>query len=654
MCGIAGMISRRDSTPEQLQRMTDVIAHRGPDDHGCWHTFLSDGTFIGLGSRRLAILDLSPAGHMPMSTPDGRYTIVYNGEIYNYPGLKESLQAKGYVFRSRTDTEAILYLYQEYGADCVQRMKGMFAFAIWDAPRQRLFLARDHFGVKPLYYTGKDGSLAFGSEVKSLLQLPWVQASPNRTALSRFLTFTWVPDPDTMFEGICKLPPGHMAVFERGALTMSKYWDVTFPEAGYEFKRHEEDLAREIRWRFTESVNSQMLSDVPVGAFLSAGVDSSSIVAAMSASAQQPVRTYTVTFPKEYRVGEKTLDDPDVARRAAATMNCEHHEIVVEPNVTELLPRLIWHMDEPLADPAIIAAYLVCRKARETVTVLLSGIGGDELFAGYRKHCAYYWAQLYRSIPVFARWPFEAGIRRLPSLRGTHAKGIVRLTKKMVRSATLDPRAAFLMNTTYLTEAQKQCLLVRDIAEEAERADPARRHYEHFDNAADADFLNQMLYVDLKAFMVSLNLIYNDKMSMASSLEVRVPFLDHEFVDFVTWNVPPKLKIKGVLRPTTKYIFRKAMQSALPAEVLRQPKAGFGAPVDYWVANDLREMVDDLLSEQAIRNRGYFNPTAVRTLIEEHRKGREDWSMQIWQLLTFEIWMQTFVDQVRNAKSGAY
>lgn len=652
MCGITGFIGKCDPRESicELEQMTDAIAHRGPDDHGCWHTSLPDGTFIGLGSRRLAILDLSAAGHMPMSTPDGRYTIVFNGEIYNYPQLKVLLEAKGYAFRSRTDTEALLYLYQEYGAGCLEYLKGMFAFALWDARNERLFLARDHFGVKPLYYTQKNGMFAFGSEVKSLLRLSWVDAVPSATALSQFLTFTWVPDPDTMFENIFKLPAGHMATFERGSLIISKYWDITFPEAGHEFKLGEAELVREIRARFKQSVRAQMLSDVPVGAFLSAGIDSTSIVAAMAASTTQPVRTYTITFPQKYRVGETTLDDPDVARRVAAHMNCEHHEIVVEPDVTDLLPRLIWHMDEPIADPAIIPAYLVCKQARETVTVLLSGVGGDELFAGYRKHYAYLWSQMYRTMPAFVRRPFEAAVLRLPSMRGRKAKGLVRLFKKMARSGSLNPREAFLMNGTYLREEQKAQLLCADFAEAAS-AEPARRHYDYFDATAHADFLNQMLYLDLKAFMVSLNLTYNDKMSMASSLEVRVPFLDRDLVEFVAANVPPELKIKGLLRPQTKYIFRKAMQPELPREVLRQPKAGFGVPVDYWLSNDLREMVDDLLSEKQLRDRGYFQPTAVRRLVQEHRRGVQDWSMQVWQLLTFELWMQAFIDRARETSA---
>ncbi len=648
MCGISGIVSKRESSPESFQRvlkdMTDVIAHRGPDDEGTWSTVLPNGGVVGLGSRRLAILDLSPSGHMPMATEDGAYRIVYNGEIYNYPELKQNLEAKGYRFRSRCDTEAILYLYREHGPDCLQYLNGMFAIAIWDEPRQRLFLARDHFGIKPLYYTVRDGSLAFGSEIKSLLKVPWVSVEPDGAALSQYLTFNWVPDPDTMFRGIYKLPAGHFAIFERGELKVSQYWDLCLPKAGHDFRATEEELVKEVRRRFSKSVKSQLLSDVPLGSFLSAGLDSSSIVGVMSKDAGVRTSTYTITFPPKYRVGEKTLDDPDVVRRLAHSLGCDHHEIVVEPDVVDLLPRLVWHMDEPTSDPAIIAAYLVCKNARDSVTVLLSGVGGDEVFAGYRKHYAHFWSEAYKKIPSLLRYPFESVVANLPSMRGTAMKGSVRLLKKMARSASLSAREAFLANCTYVTEEQKSALLTEDVLGMAPDVDPARRHRAYFDNVADSEFLDQMLYLDLKAFMVSLNLNYNDKMSMASSLEVRVPFLDRELVEFVAWNVPPEMKIKGFFRTETKHILRRAMSDVLPREVLRQPKAGFGAPVDYWLANDLRGMVDDLLSETQVKKRGYFRPEAVRALVELHRSGREDCSMQIWQLLTFELWLQCFVD----------
>ncbi len=547
----------------------------------------------------------------------------------------------------------MLHLYQEYGPDRFQdylnRLHGMFAIAICDlrGPSPKLFLARDHFGIKPVYYCERAGKLAFASEIKALLEVPGIETNMSMEALDQYLTFLWVPDPLTMFEGIRKLPAGHYALWEQGKFKIEQYWDLTFPEDGHRFDRTEADLADEIRERFCASVEQQMVSDVPIGAFLSAGLDSSSIVTAMVAAVarKQPVRTYTITFPEKYRVGETTIDDPAVPQRLAHKLGCEHHEIVVEPDVVGLLPRLTWHMDEPTADPAIITAYLVCREARKQATVLLSGVGGDEIFAGYRKHVAHAWAEEYRRAPALARSVAERTLLGLPSLRGTRMKGSVRLAKKMARSAPLSPDEAFIRNCTYLDTQQKSDLYAAQSTSLARSdSNSNAQHLAAFSTVKHANFLNQMLYLDTKIFMTTLNLTYNDKMSMASSVEVRVPFLDRELAEFVAWNVKPEWKLKGKWRPVTKHIFREAMRSMLPEEVLRQPKAGFAAPVDYWLAHDLRPMVDDLLSESQVRCRGLFRPEVVRRYIDEQRRGAEDWSMQIWQLLTLEIWMQLFLD----------
>ena len=466
MCGISGLVNCGDS--ETLVRMTNVQTHRGPDDSGLWEKRFADGAYIGLGSRRLAIVDLSAEGHMPMSNEDGSVWITYNGEIYNFGDLRRELEGKGHRFRSHTDTEAIVHLYEEYGPDrfkdCLNRLDGMFALAICDLRETspKLFLARDHFGVKPFYYYERNGTLAFASEIKALLEVSGIEARMDMDALDQYLTFLWVPDPMTMFDGVRKLPAGHYAVWQEGEFKITQYWDLTFPPAGYSFAKSEADLAGEIRERFCASVDRQMVSDVPIGAFLSAGLDSSSIVAAMVAAKarKQPVRTYTITFPEKYRVGESTIDDPGVSKRLAQKLGCEHHEIVVEPEVVDLLPNLTWHMDEPTADPAIITAYLVCRAAREQATVLLSGVGGDEIFAGYRKHVASAWAQDYRGLPAFARSAAERTLLGLPAMRGTRLKGSVRLAKKMARSAALNPAEAFIRNCTYLdTQEGPVCML---------------------------------------------------------------------------------------------------------------------------------------------------------------------------------------------------
>jgi asparagine synthase (glutamine-hydrolysing) len=644
MCGISGIVNCGDG--ETLARMTQVQAHRGPDDSGLWERKFPDGSYVGLGSRRLAILDLSPDGHMPMCNEDRTVWITYNGEIYNFAELRRELVAKGHTFTSHTDTEVIIHLYEQEGPDCVKRLNGMFAFAICDirSGSPTLFFARDHFGVKPFYYFHDGKRFAFASEIKALLQVPEIEAELDPESLQQYLTFLWVPDPKTMFRRILKLPAGHYATLRNGELKLTQYWDLTFPSQDHGYQRSEADLADETRERFRRSVEAQMVSDVPIGAFLSAGLDSSSIVAMMCRATRQPVRTYTITFPQKYRVGETTLDDPEVATRLAHQLGCENQRIIVEPDVTDLLPRLVWHMDEPTADPAIITAYLVCREARKQATVLLSGVGGDELFAGYRKHVAHYWAQAYGKIPSAGRRLTEGALAALPSLRGTRMKGSLRLAKKMGRSASLNSVDRFIRNCTYLDHAQTSNLYSAVFAAGGSTLDPALEHRAAFARVDSADFLNQMLYLDTKIFMASLNLTYNDKMSMASSVEVRVPFLDRELAEFAAWNIPPSLKLKGSVRPITKYIFRQAMRDILPREVLQQPKAGFAAPVDYWLANDLKEMVDELLSESQIRKRGLFRPEAVRRFVDEHRAGRHDWSMQIWQFLTLELWMQVFLE----------
>jgi len=644
MCGISGLVEIGDR--ETLARMTAVQSHRGPDDSGLWDRRFADGSYVGLGSRRLAILDLSPLGHMPMCNEDGSLWITYNGEIYNFAELRRELERKGHRFVSHTDTEVVLHLFQEEGPECVKRLNGMFAFAVCDlrSSAPSLFVARDHFGVKPFYYFHDGRRFAFASEIKALLQVPEIEAKLDLEALHQYLTFLWVPDPNTMFQGIKKLPAGHYATLTRGEFKLTQYWDLQFPPEAHSYSGSEADLSAEIRERFRHSVASQMVSDVPVGAFLSAGLDSSSIVAMMCRATRQPVRTYTVTFPEKYRVGESTLDDPNVAARLARKLGCENQKIVVEPEVTTLLPKLVWHMDEPTADPAIIPAYLVCHEARKQSTVLLSGIGGDELFAGYRKHVAHYWAHAFQKVPAALRRATESSFAAVPGMRGTPWKGTVRLAKKMAKSASLNPVDRFIVNCTYLDERAKSRLYRPELQSIVSGRDPAGAHRQAFARVKGADFLNQMLYLDTKIFMTSLNLTYNDKMSMASSVEVRVPFLDREFAEFAATMISPGLKLKGRLRPVTKYIFRQAMRDILPPEVLQQPKAGFAAPIDYWLAHDMKEMVDDLLSTGRIHDRQLFEASAVQQLVREHRSGRDDHSMQIWQFLTLELWMQTFLD----------
>jgi asparagine synthase (glutamine-hydrolysing) len=652
MCGISGSVNWGDASV--LAEMSEIQAHRGPDDSGLWECVAPDQTWVGLANRRLSIIDLSPAGHMPMSNEDGTIWITFNGEIYNAKQLRSRLEACGHYFRSRSDTEVVIHLYEDDGVDSVKQLQGMFAFAICDLRRgtPRLFLARDHFGIKPLYYVRRGHRFAFASEAKALLRLPEMKASIRLSALHKYLTFLWVPGPETLFEEISKLLPGHYAVFESGELQTHEYWDLEIPSAHMVRRSSQRDLIQELRERFFDSVRRQMISDVPIGAFLSGGVDSSSIVSAMARTHTQKLRTYMITFPREDRVGYRTLDNPGVARRFADRFGCEHHEIVVEPDVVDLLPKLVWHMDEPTADPAIIAAYLVCRAARQSATVLLSGVGGDELFAGYRRHVAHRLAQRYQLLPrVLRREVFEPLLRYLPESRGS-LYDFIRLAKKMGRSASLTSREAFLSSCMYLDQSQISDLTMLEEPKDFVNSDPMFWHTKYFDRVKHSDFVDQMLYVDMKTFMVSLNLNYTDKMSMASSVEVRVPFLDREFVEWVFTNVPPSLRLHGSIFPSTKFIFREALKDELGDEVLRQPKAGFGVPLQKWLLNDCREMVDDLLSESSIRRAGYFNPQMVSKMIREHRAGKYDWAMQIWQLITIQLWMQIFTGSIGDIEAS--
>lgn len=642
MCGIVGLINCGD--PERLGRMTDLQAHRGPDDRGTWYEY-SDGIgFVGLGSRRLAILDLSPAGHMPWRSENGELSLVFNGEIYNFRELRAELESAGFSFRSTGDTEVVLKAYQHWGPDCVKRLNGMFALAIWDKRLKRLFMARDHFGIKPLYYTCSHGRLALASELKSLLVLPEVRRAIDPHALHQYLSFLWVPESGTIFQDIFKLPVAHYALYEQGRLKLVRYWNLKFPQADHAYAASEDELTAEIRARFTEVVRRQMLSDVPVGAFLSAGMDSSTIVACMAKVSNRPIHTYTITFPEEHRRGAAAVDDTEVAARTAAHFGCIHKSIVVEAKTAELLPRLVWHMDEPVADPAVITAYLVNREARKDVTVLLSGIGGDEVFGGYRKYQAHYLAQNYQRLP---RW-LRGGVieplgRAMPPLAASAVGSYVRFAKKMLRSGSLPPQERFIMDSVYLDEKQKRKLYSPAFRDETVGYDPRHRHLDCFASVAEADFFNQMLYLDCQMFLPSLNLNYNDKMSMAASAEVRVPFLDVDFVEWVAANVAPSLKRRGNVG---KYILRRAMAPILPAEVLKQGKAGFGAPVGHWLRHELREMVGDLLSPAALLRRGFFEPAEIEQLCLNHYSGREDNAYAIWQLLTLELWCKAYLDDV--------
>lgn len=632
MCGICGVVGSADEAI--VRSMMARIAHRGPDDEGVYITETSTGDRVGLGHRRLSIIDLSPAGREPMADSAGRIWLTYNGEIYNFRDLRSELEAKGYKFGSDTDAEVIIYSYLEWGVDALSKLNGMFAFGLWDSRDESLLLARDRLGVKPLYYAETPAGFAFASEIKALLAVEGMRAEVDLEALDQFMTFLWTPDPKTVFRGVFKLPPGHYLVYKNGSSEIRQYWDLTFSEDESLSEREWTEL---VRAQIARSVRSQLISDVPLGAFLSGGIDSSTIVALMSGYEAERVTTYTFGFRREDLRYDIIEDDVKYARTVAGRFDIDYHEELLEPRMIDLLPKLVYHLDEPVADPAMITSFLICHSARERLTVLLSGMGGDEVFAGYPRHIAVKLAEAYNLIPSIISGPV---VSALPGARPGRLNPLFRNTKKLARSARLPARERYLGFGTYFNEADKLELYSGDLAAAAPELDPYRAHRRYFERVADQNFINQMLYVDLKTFLPCLNLTYTDKTSMAASTEVRVPFLDHELVE-LAGRIPARLKIKGLTR---KYILKRAAEAWLPKVIINRKKAGFSAPVRAWLARDLRGLVEDLLSEENIRRRSYFNYAYVRKLIDDNVAGREDNSLKVFQLLILELWHRTFID----------
>ncbi len=634
MCGICGVVGRADE--HLIKNMLVRIAHRGPDDEGVYIAETSNQHRVGLGHRRLSIIDLSPAGHEPMSDASGRVWLTFNGEIYNFKELRGELEALGHRFKSNTDAEVIIYAYLEWGRECLNRFNGMFAFAIWDSSDESLFLARDRLGIKPLYYADTPAGFAFASEVKALLAVPGTERAVDLAALDQFMTFLWTPGSRTAFLGVSKLPPAHYLIYRNGSAEVSEYWDLKFDE---DYSIDESEWIERVREQVRRSVHAQMLADVPLGAFLSGGVDSSSIVALMSGLSELRPTTYTFGFRSEDLRYDIIEDDVKYARLVGERFATDYREAYLEPHVMELLPKLVYHMDEPVADPAIITSYLICRSARERLTVLLSGMGGDEVFAGYPRHAAVKIAEAYNLIPPFLSRPV---VDALPGARPGRLNALFRNTKKLARSAALPERERYLGFGTYFTEDEKREIYSGDLASAVREVDAYTEHRRHFERVADEDFVNQMLYVDMKTFLPCMNLTYTDKTSMASSMEVRVPLLDHELVELAS-RIPAGLKLKGL---TGKYVLKRAAEAWLPRDIVHRKKAGFSAPVRAWLARDLRELVEDLLSESNLRARGYFEYAPVRRLIDDNLSGREDNSLKVFQLLTFELWQRSFIDEV--------
>jgi asparagine synthase (glutamine-hydrolysing) len=635
MCGICGVVGRED---ERLVRdMADTLAHRGPDGEG-FHCFpgRNGRAPASLGHRRLTIIDLTERGAQPMPYADGRYWIVYNGELYNFKEIRAELERDGFRFRSECDTEVLLAAYCKYGSAVLQRLNGIFAFAIWDAERHELFLARDRLGVKPLYYTQVDGSFYFASEIKALLRvLPTPRLRPE--GIADYLTFLWVPDPDTLFEGIFKLPAGHFAELRDGKLQIHPYWDLVFD---VDDTQSEREWVSSVERVVGDAVRRQMVSDVPLGSFLSGGIDSSAIIAEMTSVARD-VTAYTIGFSPRDLSYDISPDDLRYARTVAEKFGVDYHEQLLEPRIVDLLPTLVRHLDDPVADPAAVTTYLICSAASERLKVILSGMGGDEVFAGYPRYVAARLAGIADVIPASLRRMLRtASEGRLTMGPPGRLRAVRRNLMKLLRGIDQSPQDRYLVYCSYYRPEELERLLNGDLRAAIWTHDPFHHHREYFDRVRDQPWLNQMLYVDAKTFLPCLNLAYTDKMSMAASTEVRVPLLDDEVVSHAA-RIPPDLKLR---RLTRKYVFKRSMERNLPRDVIWRPKAGFGAPIRGWLVNELRPMIDDVLSREAVAARGLFEPDEVRRLVRATADGTEDNALRLWALLTLELWHQAFVD----------
>lgn len=645
MCGIAGIISL---DPENhVGPMLQRLEHRGRDDQGSWISEAIDdsGRKACLLHRRLAIIDTSPAGHEPMLSPDGRYVLTFNGEIYNYRELREQLLSLGHSFHTDCDAEVLLSAFAQWGRECLPRLNGMFAFGIWDNVERKLTLARDHVGIKPIYYahipeaTNGPGAFIFASEIKAILATRLLKAELDPEALHQFLTFLWSPDPNTLFSGIKTLPPAHVLEMRGDDIKISQWWDVSFNEI--EEGRSEKWWRDQVLETLDRVVQMEMVADVPLGSFLSGGIDSSGIVAMMERHSNgRPIGTYTVGIENEDLRYDIIPDDVRWARRVNEMLGTAYHEIMLKPSVAELLPKLVYHMEEPPIDMAI-PSYLVSEAARETLTVMLSGMGGDEVFAGYPRQMAMKIASAFDPVPALLRRPLmKTMAQALPGGLPGKLTAPLRNAKKFARSAALEFEDRYLGYGTYFTNEMKSRMYSEEWRSKTSGLDPYAAHRRYFDRVATADPLNRLLYVDLKTFLPCLNLMTTDKTSMAANLEVRVPFLNREMID-LTSRMPVNLKLRGLKR---KYILKRALEAVLPKDVVWRKKAGFGAPIRSWLRGPLRPLINDLLSEETLTRRRVFQPKEVKRVIDANFSGREDYNLQVFQLLGLELWMRTFVD----------
>jgi asparagine synthase (glutamine-hydrolysing) len=617
MCGIAGIISDRQPVDaDSIHRMCESLVHRGPDDEG---TYVHDG--IGIGMRRLSIIDV-PGGHQPIFNEDRTVLAVCNGEIYNFHELREELEKSGHKFSTNSDTETIVHLYEEHGAGFVQKLRGMFAIAVYDLTRRMLLLSRDRLGIKPLHYALYNGRLLFASEIKAILEAAPELREIDRRALLQYFYFGYIPDPLTAFGEIRKLPPGHILEFSNGQLTVTKYWDL--PAYGTYSPRSENECLDELEQRLEEAVRLHLVADVPLGAMLSGGVDSSSVVALMARCGSGPVKTFSIAFK------HADFNEADHARRVAKQFETEHQELLLDPDITKTVDLLSKTLEEPFGDSSMLPTYYVSQLAREHVKVALTGDGGDEAFAGYERYAIHLHQRQY-SLPDWAGRIYRKGVHRwVPGgMPGRNLAYSISLpwSERYVEGVSLKP-------------FQRQLGLLAPEFVESAGEDPLQGFRSWLQRAPASDPLSRVLYLDSKTYLPGDILTKVDRMSMLHSLEARVPLLDHKFLEWVT-ALAPKWKMRN---GTTKYIFRKlAQRLGVPREVLDRKKQGFSLPLVHWMRNELKEMILGVLVDPQTLKRGYLNEKGIRRLLEEHFQGRRDHSARIWRFLMFELWCRNVV-----------
>jgi asparagine synthase (glutamine-hydrolysing) len=634
MCGICGIVGPERVDRDVLGRMTGVLRHRGPDDEGYFVREYEHGVGVGLGFRRLSIIDLE-SGNQPIANEDGSVQLVFNGEVYNFRELRTELVARGHRFSTNADTEVIVHLYEDHGARCVERLNGMFAFALWDEAQRELILARDRFGKKPLHYAELGRSLLFGSELKALLQHPGCPRELDFESLSRYLALEYVPTPYSIYGGVKKLPAGHLLRWRDGSSSIEPYWDLSF-DPSQEDGRSDADYVEEFRSHLREAVRRRLVSDVPLGAFLSGGIDSSSVVAMMvDALPASAVKTFTIGF------GERSFDESKHARRVAEYFGTDHHEDVFTPGVlVDLLPTVVDVLDEPFADASVLPTYLLSRYTRETVTVALGGDGSDELLAGYPTFAAERVARLY---PLPRLLHERLVVPLAERLRVSTANFSLDFKLKRFLRGVKSPGA--LRHPIWLgsfTPAEQERLLVHT------PRDPFEEHRRRFADAPTSDRLERLIYLYAKTYLQDDILVKVDRASMANSLEVRAPFLDVDLVNFLG-RVPPRLKLK---RFDTKYLLKRAMADLLPPGIAGRAKKGFGIPIAEWFKHELREPLLEELAPDRIRQQGIFEPATIQSLISEHMTGRRDHRKPLWTLFVFQLWHRRWMESPRSSLSA--